>query len=137
VPGGLGGDGFTVSWQGDVAFVCTPREIGTWNAQSLWEALALVTGADSVIVVDMTATTVCAPAAFAAFLMALRQVDTGGGELRVVVADAALRADFATAGFARMLRVFDTVPAAMAAARGRRPRLTEYLRRTRFERRAR
>ena len=90
--------------------VVTPAEITAANAQQFWEVLATVGNAHPAVVVDMDCTTSLGCDGKSALLMALRS----GTQVRVVASDPEVRQTLIESGLDRILRMHDSLAAALA-----------------------
>jgi anti-anti-sigma factor len=97
--------------------VSAPGEIDAANIDELRQALlSCIDGKRTTLVVDMSLTTFCDSAGARQLLLAHKRVAAGGGELRLVTSAASLRLIFEITGLDRLLPVFATLDAALAAA---------------------
>ena len=103
-------DGLTV--------LTTPDEIDVGNAGLLRAALGeAVAGDQPIVIVDMSATEFCDSTGLNVLVRALKQADESGRELRLVTGGAAVRRIFNVTGVASMFRSYDSLEAALGAAR--------------------
>lgn len=109
------GRAVTVSSRDDVAVVTPPPEVDQSNATELHEALQAAVSGSPTVVVDMTANEYCDSAGIAALATAHKAAETGGGEVRIAMGDAAVRRVFKVTGLDRVLRIFPTLSAALDA----------------------
>jgi anti-sigma B factor antagonist len=106
------------SWVGSLgglAVVTPPGEIDLANAGQLREELAAAATQHATIVVDMTANKFCDSSGISALIAAHKRAQAAGGELRLVMASPAVRKVFKVTGVDRVLRIFDSLPEAVAA----------------------
>jgi anti-sigma B factor antagonist len=97
--------------------VSAPDEIDAANVDELRQVLlSCIDGKRTTLVVDMSRTTFCDSAGARQLLLAHKRVATGGGELRLVTGAASLRLIFEITGLDRLLPVFASLDAALAAA---------------------
>jgi anti-sigma B factor antagonist len=107
---------FRVWSLGELPIVSPPAEIDIANASSLRSALISAGNrAGHIVIVDMTRTTFCDSSALSVLVRAHSRALAGGGELRLVIRDSSLLRIFAVTGLDRMLRIFASLPAALAA----------------------
>ena len=96
--------------------VALPAEIDIANAHQVRQELycALATGV-AVVVADMTATTFCDSMGFRALVMADKQARAGNAELRLAIPSASMLRVMSITGMDRMLRIYPSLDAAVAA----------------------
>jgi anti-anti-sigma regulatory factor len=98
--------------------VTLPERIEEPNARLVREQLLSIVGSDVlVLVLDMTATTACDHAGGVALARVYQRAVASGTELRPVVTDDGVRRVLTVSGVGRLVRVYDTVAAALAATR--------------------
>jgi anti-sigma B factor antagonist len=109
------GPTFRIWSQDGLPVVTPPDEIDHENAGQLLEALNSAGSGHATIIVDMTATQVCDSSGIQALVLALKRAQAGGGELRLVMGLPAVRRIFKVTGVDRLVRIFVTLPEAVAA----------------------
>lgn len=101
---------------GGTAVVTACGEIGYANAAQLQEALVSAAGAQVLVVADMSGTDFCDSSGVAALITGLKHARAAGGDLRLVIGADAIRRIFKLTGADRILKCYDSLPAALAAA---------------------
>ena len=106
---------FPVELVSGVPVVAAPEEIDITNAPGLRSAL-LAAAADGpgTLVADLTRTRFCDSSGLHALLGAHKRAQAEGGELRLVIPDAAVLRVFALTGIDRMIPNFTTLDEALA-----------------------
>jgi anti-sigma B factor antagonist len=108
--------GYPVEWVGRRAVVRLPGHIDLSNAGPIAEELlALINRGADVLIVDMTATASCDEAGAEALVRAYRRAVAGGTQLRLVVPAPVVRRVLALNGLDRLVSVYPSRPAAIAA----------------------
>jgi anti-sigma B factor antagonist len=97
--------------------VTAPPEIDLANADGLEEALASAGLEHATIVVDLTRNQFCDSSGIGALVRAYKRARERGGEVRLVMGSLAVRRVFKATGADQVFRIFDSVPAAVAADR--------------------
>jgi anti-sigma B factor antagonist len=102
------------------AVVTTPDEVDVSNAARFRAALLTAAGHGMPsIIVDMTGTEFCDSTGLNVLVLALRQADQKGGEIRLAVGGAALQRILGVSGVATMFGVYDSLDEALQATRPR------------------
>ena len=110
------GGGYPVEWVGRQAIVRLPDHIDLFTAGLLGEELlALVIRDAAGLIVDMTATASCDPAAAEALVRACRRVVASGTQLRLVAPAEVVRRVLRLDGLDRLVPVHPSREAAIAA----------------------
>lgn len=110
---------YPVETVGGVLVVTAPEEIDITNADGLRAALREAAGpGHGRVVLDMTGTRFCDTAGLQVLVHAHKQALSGGGQLRLVVADANILRIFAITGVDRVISHFASLGQALAAAPG-------------------
>jgi anti-sigma B factor antagonist len=117
-------DNFPVDWALPVAVVTMPDEIDIANAAEVRDTLlAVLNQGVTILIVDMTQTTFCACAGASAFGRAHLRAQASAGQVRLVARAPIVRRLLAITGMDRLMPVFDSLSAALAAEiRAGRPR---------------
>jgi anti-sigma B factor antagonist len=106
---------FPVELVSGVPVVAAPEEIDITNAPELRSALlAAAAGGPGTIVADMTRTRFCDSSGLHALLAAHKRAQADGGELLLVIPDAAVLRIFAITGIDRMIPSFTSLDDALA-----------------------
>ena len=106
---------FPVELASGVPVVAAPQEIDITNTPELQSALLeAAAGGRGTLVTDMTRTRFCDSSGLHALLTAHKRAQAGGGELRLVIPDAAVLRIFAITGIDRMIPHFATLDEAIA-----------------------
>ena len=112
------GEHYPVRWLNRHALVTLPERVGESNARPMREQLLSVVDDDVlVLILDMTATTACDHAGGVALAQVYQRAVASGTELRPVVVDEGVRRVLTVSGVGRLVPVYDTVAAALAATR--------------------
>jgi anti-sigma B factor antagonist len=107
-------------WVGRVAVMSLPAEIDISNAEQIREDLtAVVARGASLVIADMTATTFCDSAGVTALVRAVRKADEGGTRLRLAASAPTVTRVLSITGVDRLIEIYPSVAAAMAALGGR------------------
>ncbi|HTQ90464.1 MAG TPA: STAS domain-containing protein [Streptosporangiaceae bacterium] len=109
---------FPVEMVGGVPVVTTPEQVDITNADGLRAAL-LESAGHGQLVVDMSRTEFCDTAGLHALVAAHKQALAEGGELRLVVAGAAVQRIFAITGLSRVIPGFTSLQEALTQPRSR------------------
>ena len=109
-------DSYPVRWAGRQAVVVLPEHIGQANAGQVSEELLSVInrGADALIV-DMTGTISCDYTGADALLRARQRTVSSGTEIRLAVTDGIVRRALSLSGLDRMISIYPSLEAAVAA----------------------
>lgn len=105
--------GFAVQSADGAAVVTPPAEIDETNARQLQDALASAATRHVTVVVDLTANEFCDSAAISVLVMALKRARAGGGEVRLVMGQPAVRRIFKVTGVDKLFPLFDSVADAL------------------------
>ena len=106
---------FPVELAGGVPVVAAPEEIDITNAPDLRAALLrAAAGGPGTLVADMTRTRFCDSSGLHTLLAAHKRARADGGELRLVIPDAAVLRVFALTGIDRMIPNFTSLHDALA-----------------------
>lgn len=107
---------YPVRWAGRQAVVVLPEHIGQANAGQVSEGLLSVInrGAD-VLIVDLTGTISCDYTGADALLRARQRALSSGTELRLAVTDRIVRRTLSLSGLDRMISIYPSLEAAIAA----------------------
>jgi anti-sigma B factor antagonist len=109
-----------ISADNGIPVVSVPAELDFANIDELREALASAGEGQAVVIVDMSSNELCDSSGLVALLIANKQAQTAGGELRLAMDGFASRRTFKVTGASQLFRIFDTVAEA-GAARPLRP----------------
>jgi anti-anti-sigma factor len=105
-----------VRWAGQQAVVTLPEHIGASNSGPIREQLLdLIDQGTTVLIADMTGTVSCDPGGADALLRACQRAAVNGGQLRVAVTAPAVRRILDASGLDRLVSIYPTVQAAIAA----------------------
>ena len=100
-----------------VPVITAPADIDMTNADLLRAVLAGTAAlGHTTIVLDMTATQFCDSVGLLVLVRAHKRTAAGGGELRLVIATAAVRRLFAVSGMDHVIPTFSTLGLALAPA---------------------
>jgi len=106
-----------VRWLGQVAVVTLPAEIDVVNGDEVREDLLTVLNrGPAALIVDMTGTTFCDSAGVNALVRAYKRAEACGARMRLVVSAPTVRRVLAITGVDRLMRIYPSVAAALAAA---------------------
>ena len=109
------GTGFEINWIDRVPVVSTPAQVDLTNAGDLREAMrACMDAGYATLVVDMSETTFCDSAGMKQIVQANRRAVAAGGEVRLVVSDAAVLRILAIIGVDRIMPIFTDLDEAVA-----------------------
>ena len=114
--GGVPRQGFQVMGVDGVPVIIPPAEIDLANAGALRDAIASAGTGRATIVVDMTATEFCGSSGISVLVWAHKRARAGGGELRLVMGSHAVYRVLKVTGVDRVLRIFTSLPEAVAAS---------------------
>ncbi len=116
-PGAAVPDGpFPVRWAGSQAVVTLPEHIGAADSGSIREQLLeLLDRGAAVLIADMTGTLSCDRSGAAALVRACQRASDGGAQLRVAVTAPAVRQVLEASGLDRLVAIYPSVEAAIAA----------------------
>jgi anti-anti-sigma factor len=104
------------AWAGRRAVVAFPEHVDDSNAAQIRERLlAVFDNGAAVVIADMSATTACDPAGVDAVSLAYQQAEIRRAELRLVAPAPTVRRLLAAHGLDRLVPVYPTVEAAVAA----------------------
>jgi len=105
---------FPVALVSGVPVVAAPEEIDITNSPDLRSALlAAAAGGPGTLVADMTRTRFCDSSGLHTLLAAHKRAQAEGGELRLVIPDAAVLRVFALTGIDRMIPNFTSLEGAL------------------------
>ncbi len=111
-----GDTAFPVEWTGQQAVVTLPEHIDVVTAGQVREQLLSVINRGAVaLIVDMTATQSCDHAGVDAMARAYQRAAVSGTQLRLVVGAPVVRRAMAIEGLDRLISIYPTLEAAMAA----------------------
>ncbi len=114
-------DAFAVEWTGRQAVVTLPEHLDVSNVGQLRERLlSVINRGAAVLIADMTRTASCDHAAVDAIARAYQRAAVTGTQLRLAAAAPVVRRVFGIEGLDRLVSVYPSVEAALAAA-GPRP----------------
>lgn len=113
----VAGESYPVQWNGRQAVVALGEHIDVSNAGQLSEQLLLLVNRGAAeLIVDMSATVSCDYAGADAVVRAYQRAAANGTQLRLVVAAAMVRRVLAVNGLDRLIPVYPSLGAAVAAA---------------------
>jgi anti-anti-sigma factor len=105
-----------VEWHGRQAVVALPEHMDLGNAGQLRDRLlALINRGAAVVILDMTSTTSCDHAGMDAIARAYQRAAINGTPLRLAVAAPMIRRTLSIEGLDRLVSIFPTVSATLAA----------------------
>ena len=111
-----GNEAFPVEWTGQQAVVTLPEHVDVASAGQVRELLLSVINRGAVVlIVDMTATQSCDHAGVDAMARAYQRAVVSGTQLRLVVSAPVVRRTMAIAGLDRLVSIYPTLEAAIAA----------------------
>lgn len=120
-----GNEAFPVEWTGQQAVVTLPEHIDVASATQVRELLLSVINRGAVVlIVDLTATQSCDHAGVDAMARAYQRAVVSGTQLRLVVHAPVVRRTMATEGLDRLISIYPTLEAAIAAGAPEHPGLT-------------
>jgi anti-anti-sigma factor len=109
-------DAFPLEWTGRQAVVTLPEHIDVSNVAQLREQLlSVINRGAAVLIADMTRTASCDHAAVDAIARAYQRAAVSGTQLRLAVAAAVVRRVLSVEGLDRLVSVYPSVEAALAA----------------------
>ncbi len=109
-------DAFPVEWTGRQAVVTLPQHIDVSNVAQLREQLlSVINRGAAVLIADMTGTASCDHAAVDAIARAYQRAAVSGTQLRLVVTAPVVRRVLSIEGLDRLVSIYPSVEAAMAA----------------------
>jgi anti-anti-sigma factor len=109
-------DAFPVEWTGPQAVVTLPEHIDVSNVAKLREQLlSVINRGAAVLIADMTRTASCDHAAVDAIARAYQRAAVSGTQLRLAVAASVVRRVLSVEGLDRLVSVYPSVEAALAA----------------------
>jgi anti-sigma B factor antagonist len=109
-------DLFPVMWKGSRAIVSFPEDVNVGNAGQLREQLlSVINRGAGVLIADMTDTVACDHAAMDALARAYQRAAVNGTRLRLVVQAPVIRRVLGIEGLDRLVSVYPTLEAAIAA----------------------
>ena len=110
-------DAFPVKWLGLQAIVAFPEHIGVSNAGQLREQLlSVINRGAAVLIADMTVTVSCDHAGVDAVARAYQRAVVSGTQLRLVVTAPVVRRVLGIEGMDRLVSIYPSLEAAMAAS---------------------
>jgi anti-anti-sigma factor len=116
---------FPVQWSGGQAIMSLPERIDLTNVTQLREQLlSLINEGSAVLIVDLTVTASCDHAAMDAIAWASQRAAVSGTQLRLVVTAQAVRRVLGVEGLDRLVSIYPTVDAALAAGTAPTERVT-------------
>jgi anti-sigma B factor antagonist len=105
-----------VAWLGEAAVITLPGEIDISNSEQVREELlSLLNRGPAVLIVDMAETTFCDSAGVNALVRAHKRAADSGAEIRLVLASRGVQRVLAITGVDRLISVYPSVTAALAA----------------------
>jgi anti-anti-sigma factor len=109
-------DSYSVQWTGRLAILALPQRVGDSNVGSIREELLRVINRGATeLVIDMTGTASCDRKGAAAVSRALKRATASGTQLRLAVSAEAVRRVLSLNGLDRLIPVYPSLGAAMAA----------------------
>jgi len=112
-----GNDALPVEWTGQQAVVTLPEHIDVLTAGNVRELLlSVINRGAAVLIVDMTATQSCDHAGVDAIARAYQRAAVSGTQLRLVVRAPVVRRTIAIEGLDRLVSIYPTLEAAIAAS---------------------
>ena len=113
----MSGQHYPVLWIGRTAVVSLPTEIDITNADQVREDLLSVLnqGAD-LLVADLSKTTFCDSAGISALARGFRRAEASQSDMRLVVSTLAVQRVLRLTGVDRLLDIYPSVAAALAAS---------------------
>jgi anti-anti-sigma factor len=110
------GDNYPVEWTGRVAVVTLPQHVDAANAGQIREELLLVISQGAAaLIADMTATASCDHAGADAVVRVYQRATASGVPFRLVVTTQAVRRMLSVNGVDRLVPVYPSLAAAVAA----------------------
>jgi anti-anti-sigma factor len=111
-----GNEAFPVEWTGQQAVVTLPEHIEVATAGQVRELLlSVINRGAAVLILDMTATQSCDHAGIDAMARAYQRAAVSGAQLRLVVRAPVVRRTMAIEGLDRLISIYPTLEAAIAA----------------------
>jgi anti-anti-sigma factor len=109
-------DSLPLQWRGQQAIVTLPERLDASCAAQLRDRLlAVIDAGAAVLIADLTATTSCDHASMDALARAYQRTAAAGAQLRLVVTARAVRRALSVEGLDRLVSVYPSVAAAVAA----------------------
>ena len=110
-------DSYPVQWTGRLAIMILPQQVGDSNAPQIREELLRVINRGATeLVIDMTVTASCDHDGAAAVARAHQRATASGTQLRLAVTAGAVRRVLSRNGLDRLVPVYPSLDAAIAAA---------------------
>lgn len=115
--GVMSGEHYPVLWIGRTAVVSLPAEIDITNADQVREDLLSVLNQGAVLLIaDLSRTTFCDSAGVSAVARSFRRAEASQSDMRLVVSTLAVQRVLALTGIDRLLDIYPSVAAALAAS---------------------
>jgi anti-sigma B factor antagonist len=113
----MSGEHFPVLWIGRTAVVSLPVEIDITNADRVREdLLSLLNQGAALLIADLSNTTFCDSAGMSALARGFRRAEANQSDMRLVVSTPAVQRILALTGIDRLLDIYPTVAASLAAS---------------------
>ena len=110
-------DGYPVQWIGRLAILALPQHVGDSNADQIREQLLWVINCGAAeLIIDMTGTASCHHEGAAAVARAHQRATASGTQLRLAVTTGAVQRVLCLNGLDRLIPVYSSLGAAIAAA---------------------
>ncbi len=115
----MGDDPFPVEWTGRQAIVAFPRHVDVSNAGQLRDRLlTVINRGAAVLIADMTGTVSCDHSAVEAVARACQRAAVSGTQVRLVVTAPVVRRVLSIEGLDRLVSIYPSLEAAVAAGAG-------------------
>jgi len=113
----MSGEHYPVLWIGRTAVVSLPVEIDITNADQVREdLLSLLNQGAALLIADLSKTTFCDSAGMSALARGFRRAEASQSDMRLVVSTPAVQRVLALTGIDRLLDIYPSVAASLAAA---------------------
>jgi anti-sigma B factor antagonist len=115
----MSGEHYPVLWIGRTAVVSLPVEIDITNADQVREdLLSLLNQGAAPMIADLSRTTFCDSAGMSALARGFRRAEASQSDMRLVVSTWAVQRALALTGIDRLLDIYPSVAASLAASPG-------------------
>jgi anti-sigma B factor antagonist len=113
----MSGEYYPVLWISRTAVVSLPGEIDITNADQVREdLLSVLNQGAALLIADLSKTTFCDSAGVSALARSFRRAEASQSEMRLVVSTLAVQRVLALTGIDRLLNIYPSVAASLAAS---------------------
>ena len=113
----MSGEHYPVLWIGRTAVVSLPAEIDITNADQVREdLLSVLNQGAALLIADLSRTTFCDSAGVSALARSFRRAEASQSDMRLVVSTLAVQRVLALTGIDRLLDIYPSVAASLAAS---------------------